>query len=96
MAPNEGGYAPIYERLVGEQGDVLAQARQAADDAQRSARYALDVNGPSHQQPEAFSQQHTPFPGPDHSAPGGHAPPRADQPTGWFEPAAPPPGPPPA
>ncbi|MCM2578573.1 hypothetical protein [Streptomyces meridianus] len=59
MAPHDGGYAPIYERLVGEQGDVPAQARQAAEAVQRSAQ-ALDINGLSHPQPDPYS----PYPPP--------------------------------
>lgn len=35
-------HPPIYERLVRERGDVLAEARQAAQQAQRRADEALD------------------------------------------------------
>ncbi|MGY0020792.1 hypothetical protein ACVHNB_17625 [Streptomyces sp. YJ-C3] len=34
--------APIYDRLVDEQGDVLADAREAAQQAERTADDVLD------------------------------------------------------
>ncbi|MEU1040629.1 hypothetical protein ACFYP4_09670 [Streptomyces sp. NPDC005551] len=34
--------APIYDRLVDEQGDVLASVRQAAHETERTAENVLD------------------------------------------------------
>ncbi|WP_372349140.1 hypothetical protein [Streptomyces sp. KL116D] len=34
--------APIYDRLVDEQGDVLTGAREAAQEAERTAEDVLD------------------------------------------------------
>jgi len=36
------GHTPIYEELVEEQGDILAQAREAAEHSQLTASRALD------------------------------------------------------
>lgn len=60
MTSNDGGDAPIYESLVGEQGDVLAQARQAAEEAQRTTHHALEGNRLSARHPEAFSEPQSP------------------------------------
>ncbi|MFI1018374.1 hypothetical protein [Streptomyces sp. NPDC020965] len=38
-------HPPIYERLVRERGDVLAEARKAAEHTQHQARQALDWSG---------------------------------------------------
>ncbi|AYN42746.1 hypothetical protein D9753_32095 [Streptomyces dangxiongensis] len=38
-------HPPIYGRLVAERGDVLAETRSAAEQAQRRARQALDWSG---------------------------------------------------
>ncbi|MFM9462627.1 hypothetical protein ACKI1K_07210 [Streptomyces scabiei] len=38
-------HPPIYDRLVKERGDVLAETRSAAEQAQLHARQALDWSG---------------------------------------------------
>ncbi|MFZ3491774.1 hypothetical protein ACODT5_00785 [Streptomyces sp. 5.8] len=38
-------HPPIYDRLVKERGDVLAETRNAAEQAQLQARQALDWSG---------------------------------------------------
>jgi hypothetical protein len=38
-------HPPIYERLVKERGDVLAETRRAAQQAQLQTRQALDWSG---------------------------------------------------
>ncbi|MFF1449913.1 hypothetical protein ACFVYF_17505 [Streptomyces sp. NPDC058274] len=38
--------APIYDRLVVEQGDVLANARHAAQETERTAENVLDFRAP--------------------------------------------------
>lgn len=35
-------HSPIYDRLVKERGDIPAETRSAAEQAQRHARQALD------------------------------------------------------
>ena len=39
---NKGDLSPIYDSLIAEQGDVPAEARQAAEVIQREAAEALD------------------------------------------------------
>ncbi|MEU0839150.1 hypothetical protein ABZ370_06710 [Streptomyces sp. NPDC005962] len=39
---NRGDLSPIYDSLIAEQGDVLAEAREAAEVIQREAAEALD------------------------------------------------------
>ncbi|MET7933047.1 hypothetical protein [Streptomyces sp. NPDC005322] len=41
-AANNTGFAPIYDSLVAEQGDVPAEAREVAEEMQREAARALD------------------------------------------------------
>lgn len=56
MAPNSSDAAPIYDSLVDEHGDVLAEARRAAEEAQRTTNRTLYVKGPApeqHTQPAA-------------------------------------------
>ncbi|MFJ8752014.1 hypothetical protein ACIREO_22190 [Streptomyces sp. NPDC102441] len=38
-------HPPIYERLVKERGDVLAETRNAAEQTELQARQALDWSG---------------------------------------------------
>jgi hypothetical protein len=38
-------HPPIYERLIRERGDVLAETREVAEQMQRQARQALDWSG---------------------------------------------------
>ncbi|ORT59124.1 hypothetical protein [Streptomyces sp. CB03238] len=38
-------HPPIYDRLVRERGDVLAETRKAAEQAQAQAQRALDWSG---------------------------------------------------
>ena len=86
MAPHDGGYAPIYERLVGEQGDVPAQARQAAEAVRRSVQQSLDATGLPHPQPDRYSQYQPPASFPEQRAPESadrHAQSPPDQPTDW-------------
>ncbi|MGH3311872.1 MAG: hypothetical protein ACRDP3_15010 [Streptomyces sp.] len=49
MTPNGSDAAPIYDSLVDEHGDVLAQARQAAEEVQRTISQAPYINEPAHQ-----------------------------------------------
>lgn len=44
MANNTG--APIYDSLIEERGDVLAQVRQVAEQAKRTAAEALEWGWP--------------------------------------------------
>jgi hypothetical protein len=39
---NRGDLSPIYDSLIAEQGDVPAEAREAAEEIQREAAEALD------------------------------------------------------
>ncbi|WP_167343589.1 hypothetical protein [Streptomyces albus] len=39
-------HPPIYQQLVNEQGDILADTRAAAEEILREAAEALDWNGP--------------------------------------------------
>ncbi|WP_055552232.1 hypothetical protein [Streptomyces sp. NBRC 110028] len=39
---NKGDLSPIYDSLIAEQGDVPAEAREAAEEIQREAAEALD------------------------------------------------------
>ncbi|MEU1804546.1 hypothetical protein [Streptomyces sp. NPDC019937] len=39
---NKGDLSPIYDSLIAEQGDVPAEAREAAEVIQREAAEALD------------------------------------------------------
>ncbi|MEU4892852.1 hypothetical protein AB0B12_17835 [Streptomyces sp. NPDC044780] len=41
-ATDKAGFAPIYDSLVAEQGDVPAETREAAEEIQREAAEALD------------------------------------------------------
>jgi hypothetical protein len=51
MAPNgSGDEAPIYDSLIDEHGDVPAEARQAAEEAQRTASRPLHINALAHEQ----------------------------------------------
>jgi tRNA(Arg) A34 adenosine deaminase TadA len=54
MSSQDSGDAPIYDSLVGEQGDVLAEARQAAEEAQRTTQHALNDRGFATQAAEFF------------------------------------------
>lgn len=45
MTAQDNSDVPIYHSLVVEQGDVLAEARHAAEEAQHSTHQALDGNG---------------------------------------------------
>ncbi|AXK33834.1 hypothetical protein DVA86_15375 [Streptomyces armeniacus] len=76
MASNESGDAPIYDNLIGEQGDVLAEARQAAEEAQRVGTNVLPINERGRRKPDtgAFPdhpQSNSPAP---NSAPHSSAP----------------------
>ena len=57
MAPNSSDAAPIYDSLVDEHGDVLAEARRAAEEAQRTTSRTLYIKGPA---PEQHSQPTAP------------------------------------
>ncbi|MFE9534680.1 hypothetical protein [Streptomyces sp. NPDC006691] len=45
MNPSQISHPPIYERLVRERGDVLAETRTVAEQTQHEARQALDWSG---------------------------------------------------
>ncbi|KOU52679.1 MULTISPECIES: hypothetical protein [unclassified Streptomyces] len=45
MNPTEISHPPIYQRLVRERGDVLAETRAVAEQTQNEARQALDWSG---------------------------------------------------
>ncbi|MFF3492973.1 hypothetical protein ACFYWS_16610 [Streptomyces sp. NPDC002795] len=75
--------APIYDRLVDEHGDVLADAREAAHKAERTAEGVLDfghAEAPGAQQapqpPQPFQDQ------PDHQAPQPTGPDQTQAPQG--------------
>ncbi|MFD5554188.1 MULTISPECIES: hypothetical protein [unclassified Streptomyces] len=55
------GHPPIYERLVQERGDVLLETRKAAEEAQRTARQALDWSGLRRSQAEREERAFSPF-----------------------------------
>jgi len=40
-------HAPIYDSLIAEHGDVVAAARQAAEETERDMNEALDWDRPS-------------------------------------------------
>lgn len=89
MPSHSDGDAPIYESLIGEQGDVPAEARQAAEEAQRTTNQALDHYAPAQRpspprEPEPLSRHQQPFPGPEQSRAsdmhGRLPPPRPQQP----------------
>lgn len=42
MTVEAPGHSPIYDRLVRERGDVLAETREVAEQAQIQAKQALD------------------------------------------------------
>ncbi|WP_219690414.1 hypothetical protein [Streptomyces anatolicus] len=46
MPVNDATQAPIYHTLVQEHGDVLATARQAAEETQQTAQDVLDFSIP--------------------------------------------------
>ncbi|MEV0320249.1 hypothetical protein ACIBKX_25215 [Streptomyces sp. NPDC050658] len=46
MPANDAVQAPIYHTLVQEHGDVVATARQAAEEIQQRAEDVLDFRGP--------------------------------------------------
>ncbi|GGY40869.1 hypothetical protein [Streptomyces xanthochromogenes] len=45
MNSSEISHPPIYQRLISERGDVLAETRTVAEQAQYEAREALDWSG---------------------------------------------------
>ncbi|GHB35768.1 hypothetical protein GCM10010331_23950 [Streptomyces xanthochromogenes] len=45
MNSSEISHPPIYQRLISERGDVLAETRTVAEQAQHEAREALDWSG---------------------------------------------------
>ncbi|WP_164551894.1 hypothetical protein [Streptomyces sp. WAC 01529] len=47
MPANDATQAPIYHTLVQEHGDVLATARQAAEETQQTAQDVLDFSTPT-------------------------------------------------
>ncbi|MFF1699440.1 hypothetical protein ACWFRJ_41075 [Streptomyces sp. NPDC055239] len=53
MPANDAAQAPIYDTLVQEHGDVLATARQAAEETQQRAEAVLDFRGPISVVPDA-------------------------------------------
>ncbi|MBQ0986413.1 hypothetical protein KBZ10_18225 [Streptomyces sp. F63] len=50
-------HPPIYQQLVNEQGDILADTRTAAEEILREAAEALDWNGPGIQRQRRIREQ---------------------------------------
>ncbi|MFD6420207.1 hypothetical protein [Streptomyces sp. NPDC060194] len=42
MSSSDTAYAPIYDDLIEEFGDVLAESREAAEETNRASEEALD------------------------------------------------------
>lgn len=54
-------HPPIYDRLVKERGDVLAETRQVAEQTQAQARQALDWSDLRHVQKQREERSFSAF-----------------------------------
>ncbi|MEV5279451.1 MULTISPECIES: hypothetical protein [unclassified Streptomyces] len=61
MDSTEISHPPIYQRLVRERGDVVAETRTVAEQAQHEARQALDWSGVRRAQSEREGRSFSAF-----------------------------------
>ncbi|MGW6215132.1 hypothetical protein [Streptomyces sp. NPDC055109] len=54
-------HPPIYDRLVQERGDILAEVRKTAEQTQAQARQALDWSGVRQTEQERAARSFSPF-----------------------------------
>ncbi|GGX22976.1 hypothetical protein GCM10010297_50250 [Streptomyces malachitofuscus] len=57
-SPSTGDHLPVYDGLVRERGDVVAEAREVAERAQHQARQALAGHPGGRREPPARPRTH--------------------------------------
>ncbi|MEU5524463.1 hypothetical protein ACIQCD_21580 [Streptomyces sp. NPDC093250] len=57
-SPSAGDHLPVYDGLVRERGDIVAEAREVAEHAQYQARQALAGHSGVRREPPARPRTH--------------------------------------